>query len=330
MSQSRIDELDKLIREPSKLDFNPIIFSSTKKVVQKVAYLAHAASVYSDEEAASVIKSIGSKVKRVDAIPFAIRVLDDSGQPRQYNEDNGDWGVGDSLAELLELDGAMNTILVVTRVVSGCFPSDSIQTVKFSAIKETALGALTLLSTHIQIEADRKAAEQATRNKFIQDTELSMKSQQEEIDRRIETLHSQISDKESTIKKYSEVAEAFAPQKKSFEDLVEKINGIEKEKDKLEGDIEKAEDHSHPSAEPAEVSMDEMKKRYFLIKEQLVALRQERKGHEQDYNKIMKDLKHLENLVKSLSSLKVALLEAMKVRDLILADYQHFKSEFLL
>jgi len=340
MSQLRIDQLNRSLLEPSKLDFNPVIFSSTKKMIKKVSYCGHAASVYSDDEAAFVIKNVGKLVKHVDSIPFAIRLTGSLDLPRDFCEDNGDLGVGEQLRDLLELDGAENVILVITREVSGCFPPESIQTVKFPVIKDAALSALVLLNTHLQIEADRQATEHAARNKFIQETENTFKTRKEENERRIDALHSQISEKETAVKKYSDMLSAAGAQKIAYEELLQRINEIEREKDSLESYIENFEDKLHNpdsqniavghSVEGKELvlSLDEAKKRYFTIKEELILLRQERKGREPEYNKLQKDIKHFDHLEKSLGGLKVVLLEALKERESIVTDYKQFQAEF--
>jgi predicted nucleic acid-binding Zn-ribbon protein len=106
----------------------------------------------------------------------------------------------------------------------------------------------------------------------------------------------------------------------------------------LELEIEKNEDLrlqievmkvTNESASSAIVSaVDDMKKRYFSLKEELAALRVERKARESDYNLIQKDLKLTEQYEKLISNLKSSLAEGLRVKDVLSADYRQFKSEF--
>ena len=125
-----------------------LLFESQDFVLKRtVIYRGYAASISSIDESVSVIKNIGKQGKYIEVIPFAIRLLE-NGELKEFHEDNGEWGAGIMLHEILTKYDAVNCMLVLTRKVKGCFPPDSLQSEKAIYIKEACESALLSLIDH--------------------------------------------------------------------------------------------------------------------------------------------------------------------------------------
>ena len=103
----------------------PLVFRSADFRLKKCLYTAFAARISSQEEVEQVLEKIGGQVRDIDVIPFAIRLMKSTvgvGEDRkngendiieeEFREDNGDFGVGDLLADVLWNEGSSNMILV--------------------------------------------------------------------------------------------------------------------------------------------------------------------------------------------------------------------------
>ena len=311
--------------------------------LKKCIYTGHAAEIYTDYDAAEVIKIVGSKVKHVESIPFAIRILSPDAtdnETRSYHEDNGDWGVGEWLGEFLEQNESSNTILIVTRVVKGCFPPESVQSIKYPTVKEAAMSALTQLIVFRKQESDRLAAELAARTAFFQQTRASILDEQQKNLKHIESLATQINERELDISKTVATLTSKKSKRETYEEIVQQISELEVKRDHLEGEIERNEELSHhlngnkltnASASTAiEGAISDLRKRYFTSKEELTAFRVDKKALDEEYKGIMKEVKHFEQVEKSLAGLKDSLFAAADEQRALDEKLRHFLHEFEL
>ena len=121
----------------------PIIVETQDFILKRsVIYRGYAARVESIEESVEVIKMIGKRARYVDVIPFAIRIAEAEDVVKEFHEDNGEWGAGIVLHDMLSRFNCINCMLVVTRKVKGCFPPDSLQSEKALYIKDAAEAAI--------------------------------------------------------------------------------------------------------------------------------------------------------------------------------------------
>ncbi len=131
-------------------EFN--VFSSSPKFVdfgKNVSYTAHATTVYSTDQAIEILDIIGKEMDSDDVLPFAMNLIDSSGEVISIGEDNGEFGVGEMLGKYLqELDG-FNALVCISRNVAGVFVSDMLQPLKMRVMKEVVGDALGRLYQHL-------------------------------------------------------------------------------------------------------------------------------------------------------------------------------------
>ena len=111
---------------------------------QKVSYTAHATTTFSVGQAIDVLDIIGSSTDSDDCLPFAMNIVDD-GEVVSIGEDNGEFGIGELLAKALQDLHGYNTLVCVSRKVSGMYVTEMVQPVKAKVIKiavNQALGSL--------------------------------------------------------------------------------------------------------------------------------------------------------------------------------------------
>lgn len=111
---------------------------------KKVSYTAHATTTFSVGQAIDVLDIIGSSTDSDDCLPFAMNIVDD-GEVVSIGEDNGEFGIGELLAKALNDLHGYNTLVCVSRKVSGLYITDMLQPVKAKFIKiavNQALGSL--------------------------------------------------------------------------------------------------------------------------------------------------------------------------------------------
>ena len=115
----------------------------------RVSYTGHCTTVYSVEQAIELLDEIGAKADSEDCLPFAVTLVED-GELISIAEDNGEFGAGELLADALNgLDG-FNSLVCVSRKVSGCYVSEMVQPQKLRVIREAAVGALDGLYKHLR------------------------------------------------------------------------------------------------------------------------------------------------------------------------------------
>lgn len=125
------------------------IFSSDKiRLRRKCYYTAHATTIYSVEQAISILDYIGLSTNSEDCLPFSLRLVE-NGELIQIAEDNGEFGIGDLLADSLnELDG-YNLLICVSRKSADCTVHEMYQSQKRIVIKNAAKSAINKLHDHL-------------------------------------------------------------------------------------------------------------------------------------------------------------------------------------
>lgn len=128
-----------------------VTYSSKDFKVKKVSYRGHIAVVRSQSDVEEAISHIKRKNKLIDVMPFAIRMssICDDGETEEmmeHYEDDGDWGAGSILLECLKSRKRTGIFLAVTRHVGGCFPSELVQMIKPTMVKDAANAAIELLN----------------------------------------------------------------------------------------------------------------------------------------------------------------------------------------
>lgn len=327
------------------------VFSSADFRLKKCVYTAYAARVLDQEEAGRVIEQIGRQVKGVDVIPFAIRLVKSFGGDEEmlgeegvieeevFREDNGDFGVGELLSDLLANEGSTNMILVVTRVVKGCYPPEMLNQMKVPVIKEAASSALGALRDQIRSEVENAAREEEERRLTVQRTKDFLKSQLEKNENLIRSINVQIEEKSAQLQEIFSYLTKLEPLKLSYEQLLRDIEVKEAERNSLELAMEQAEDmdtqlESNRNKEYAaddeqvEKSADSIKERFFKSKEELGKLRVERRKLEPDYKKIFKMSKSGESTESEIKRLKEALTQSLKSREDLAVQTEQFNQQF--
>ena len=125
------------------------IFSSDKiRLRRKCYYTAHATTIYSVEQAISILDYIGLSTNSEDCLPFSLRLVE-NGELIQIAEDNGEFGIGDLLADSLnDLDG-YNLLICVSRKSADCTVHEMYQSQKRIVIKNAAKNAINKLYVHL-------------------------------------------------------------------------------------------------------------------------------------------------------------------------------------
>jgi len=125
------------------------IFSSDKiRLRRKCYYTAHATTIYSVEQAISILDYIGLSTNSEDCLPFSLRLVE-NGELIQIAEDNGEFGIGDLLADSLnDLDG-YNLLICVSRKSADCTVHEMYQSQKRIVIKNAAKNAINKLYAHL-------------------------------------------------------------------------------------------------------------------------------------------------------------------------------------
>lgn len=117
--------------------------------IRKVIYTGHASTIYSVDNAVSILDQVGQRSRSEDVLPFALRLVvgDDL---IEIAEDNNEFSCGNALSKCLEKFEGFNVMVCVSRHVEGCFVSDMIQHLKIHAVKEAAQNALDLLYNELK------------------------------------------------------------------------------------------------------------------------------------------------------------------------------------
>ena len=117
--------------------------------IRKVIYTGHASTIYSVDNAVSILDQVGQRTRSEDVLPFALRLVvgDDL---IEIAEDNNEFSCGNALSKCLEKFEGLNVMVCVSRHVEGCFVSDMIQHLKIRAVREAAQNALDLLYNELK------------------------------------------------------------------------------------------------------------------------------------------------------------------------------------
>ena len=138
-----------------RIDVSNIISSEKLKLRRKCYYTAHATTIYSVEQAISILDYIGLITNSEDCLPFSLRLVE-NGELIQIAEDNGEFGIGDLLADSLnDLDG-YNLLICVSRNSADCTVHEMYQSQKRIIIKNAAKNAINKLHNHLNINGNKK------------------------------------------------------------------------------------------------------------------------------------------------------------------------------
>ena len=131
-----------------KIDISNIFSSDKVKLRRKCYYTAHATTIYSVEQAISILDYIGLTTNSEDCLPFSLRLVE-NGELIQIAEDNGEFGIGELLADSLnDLDG-YNLLICVSRKSADCTVHEMYQSQKRIVIKNAAKTAISKLHDHL-------------------------------------------------------------------------------------------------------------------------------------------------------------------------------------
>ena len=131
-----------------KIDVSNIFSSDKVKLRRKCYYTAHATTIYSVEQAISILDYIGLTTNSEDCLPFALRLVE-NGELIQIAEDNGEFGIGELLSDSLnDLDG-FNLLICVSRKSADCTVHEMYQSQKRIVIKNAAKTAIGKLHDHL-------------------------------------------------------------------------------------------------------------------------------------------------------------------------------------
>jgi hypothetical protein len=140
------------------IDVSNIISSEKYKLRRKCYYIAHATTIYSVEQAISILDYIGLITNSEDCLPFSLRLVE-NGELIQIAEDNGEFGIGDLLADSLnDLDG-YNLLICVSRKSADCTVHEMYQSQKRIVIKNAAKSAINKLHDHLNINSTKKRSD---------------------------------------------------------------------------------------------------------------------------------------------------------------------------
>jgi hypothetical protein len=129
-----------------------LIFQSTVFRIQKVEYTAHACLVTDVEDAKEVMAHISLGYYSAHCAPYALRLVDETGEITETYEDLGEFYAGNTLMAVIRSFESLyksvdaSVLVMITRKVSGCFVPDMIQNMKYNAIRTCAVKALTKLN----------------------------------------------------------------------------------------------------------------------------------------------------------------------------------------
>ncbi len=129
--------------DPSNLFTGPPVY-----VRKQFAYVGHASTTYSVEQAILIMDYIGQRSESDECLPFAVALVE-NGEMISISEDNGEFGCGEILATALKRVEGFNVLVCVSRHTSGCFVSDMFQGQKHRAVRDAAVKALDMLSSHL-------------------------------------------------------------------------------------------------------------------------------------------------------------------------------------
>lgn len=121
--------------EPSQIIQGPTVS------IRKCSYTAFASTIYSVEQAISILDYVGKVTDSDSCLPFAISLVE-GGEYISIAEDNGEFGCGDLLARCLDKLKEFNVLVCVSRRLRDSFNPDIIQEKKFLRIKEAANGVI--------------------------------------------------------------------------------------------------------------------------------------------------------------------------------------------
>ena len=138
---------------------------------KNVTYRGHAFTCYSIDQAVEVLDFIGVETGSENYMPFAMSLVDGSGQFVSIAEDNGEFGAGEMLGRALQdLDG-FNALVCVSRHVSGVYVAEGAQHMKFKVMQDAATAALSLLYNDLVKKANEKEQEET---RLEQEKEIHM------------------------------------------------------------------------------------------------------------------------------------------------------------
>jgi hypothetical protein len=129
-----------------------LIFQSTEFRIQKVEYMAHACLVTGFEDAKEVMAHISLGYYSAHCAPYALRLVEETGEISEIYEDLGEFYAGNTLMAVIRSFDSLyksvdaSILVMITRKVSGCFVTDMIQNMKYNAIRTCAVKALTKLN----------------------------------------------------------------------------------------------------------------------------------------------------------------------------------------
>ncbi len=112
-------------------------------------YRCHVSTIYSVEQAIAILDYLSVQTDSEECLPFAIRIVE-NGELVVIAEDNGEFSIGELLAEsLLAVDG-YNTLICLSRKVRDCGIHDMCQQQKRIVIKKAVNEGIELLKAHLK------------------------------------------------------------------------------------------------------------------------------------------------------------------------------------
>jgi len=122
---------------------------SIQKRGGKCTYRCHASTIYSVEQAIGILDYLSVQTDSEECLPFAIRIVE-NGELVVIAEDNGEFSIGELLADsLLAVDG-YNTLICLSRKVRDCGIHDMCQQQKRIVIKKAVDEGIELLKNHLK------------------------------------------------------------------------------------------------------------------------------------------------------------------------------------
>jgi hypothetical protein len=166
---------------PRRITLENVFSSPPVYANAKLCYTAHATVTYSVAQAIDILDIIGKSTDSDDCLPFAMNIVDD-GEVVSVGEDNGEFGIGELLAKSLQDLHGFNTLICVSRKVSGVYVTEMMQHVKSKIIKQAVTHALGELYQHLvkreneREQIDDMRREQATSDNNHNNLTLSSKN----------------------------------------------------------------------------------------------------------------------------------------------------------
>lgn len=122
---------------------------SIQKRGGKCTYKCHVSTIYSVEQAIGILDYLSVQTDSEECLPFAIRIVE-NGELVVIAEDNGEFSIGELLAEsLIAVDG-YNTLICLSRKVRDCGIHDMCQQQKRIVIKKAVNEGIELLKNHLK------------------------------------------------------------------------------------------------------------------------------------------------------------------------------------